>query len=103
MKDLSTDQIGRLLVILRDNELIEDNEDIWKLLVSTWKAAIDKDEEEARDALEKILLNKEFNEELEQQTKRYSLKIEDAPRVRTSKPKDFDEEGFQRMMEGGDK
>ncbi len=76
MKDLSTDQIGRLLVILRDNELIEDNEDIWSLLVSTWKAAIDKDEEEARDALEKILLNKEFNEELEQQTKRYSLNME---------------------------
>ena len=42
MKDLSTDQIGRLLVILRDNELIEGNEDIWKLLSSQWIARVDE-------------------------------------------------------------
>jgi len=42
MKDLSTDQIGRLLVILRDNELIEGNEDIWKLLTYQWISKVDK-------------------------------------------------------------
>ena len=56
MSFLTTNQIGRLLILLRDTEitlndlvktnLIKDNEDIWNSLVSEFIDRVDKEEKE---------------------------------------------------------
>ena len=53
MNKLSTEQLGRLLLLMRDTKitknfvetnLIEDNEDIWSIISNEWQKRIDQDE-----------------------------------------------------------
>ena len=53
MNNLSTEQLGRLLLLMRDTKitknfvetnLIEGNEDIWSIISNEWQKRIDQDE-----------------------------------------------------------
>ena len=53
MNNLSTSQLGRLLLLMRDTKitknfvetnLIEGNEDIWSIISNEWRKKIDQDE-----------------------------------------------------------
>ena len=53
MNKLSTEQLGRLLILMRDTKitknfvetnLIEGNEDIWSIISNEWQKRIDQDE-----------------------------------------------------------
>ena len=53
MNDFSTEQLGRLLLLMRDTKitknfvetnLIEDNEDIWSIISNEWQKRTNQDE-----------------------------------------------------------
>ena len=53
MNNLSTEQLGRLLLLMRDTKitknfvetnLIEDNEDIWSIISNEWQKRTNQDE-----------------------------------------------------------
>lgn len=64
--NLTTDQLGEIIVLMRDNELIEKNEKLWKAIVDVWKKQVDEEEQATEAANVDGWLHNDYNE-LEEQ------------------------------------
>ncbi len=64
--NLTTEQLGQIIVLIRDNELIEENKDLWKAIVDVWKKQVDKEKQATEAANVDGWLMETYNE-LEEQ------------------------------------
>ena len=64
--NLTTDQLGEIIVLMRDNELIEKNEKLRKAIVDVWKKQVDEEEQATEAANVDGWLHNDYNE-LEEQ------------------------------------